>query len=104
MRLVGLIISLAALAAFISGVKFECKFSFNNWIGAESTYTCGGAIVSVENPATVTEIIGTHLAARNNTDVKAFWIQSHEILTKIPSGIEKFLANLEIFGWSRGNL
>lgn len=45
------------------------------------------------------------MTERNNGDVKSFdAIGGHEILTKIPSGIEMYFANLEAIHWTSGDI
>lgn len=68
------------------------------------TYLCEVTIINVENSTTVTEVSGTHLEGKNNEDVKAFVIRNQTTITKIPEGIEKFFADLELFIWEFGHI
>jgi len=100
---------LAFLAAVTSGVEFKCRHEERVGFRAGSTvqagYGCPSAtLVSGENPTTVTEIGGTHLAGKTNADVIIFGSVNIVIQTGIPSGIEKFFPNIQVFSWVSGNL
>lgn len=105
MKAIGLFIVLVALAAVTSAVEIHCEYRIRNWtddIG--DLYSCDVIETSVEDLSTVTDISGTHLEGRNNSDVKGFWFQGHEIFATIPTGVENFFGNLEAIYWSYGNI
>lgn len=60
-------------------------------------YTCEATVISVENSTHVTSISGAHEAGKTDSDVNGFEIRNHRILSTIPSGIENFFVNLEVF-------
>lgn len=103
MKVIGVCCSLALLAAFTSAVEIQCEYRNLTWT-VGTFYSCWATVVSVANPTIVTDITGTHVAGKTNADVKAFYTSSHKILTKIPSGIESFFPNLEVFEWTFGNI
>lgn len=100
MRAIELFSSLAFLAALTSGVKIQCDYFLLDFA---YYYTCEETIISIDNPATATEISGNHLEGKGNVDVKVFLIGNRQILEAIPNGIGKFLPNVEIFSSWRGN-
>jgi len=104
MNAIGLFCCLAALATITSGVKIQCIYSITNWgdYYGGVQYTCRGTVISEENPLTFTDISGTHLAGKREADVKAFWVDDSNTLTKIPNGLENFFPDLEIFDWYGG--
>lgn len=104
MKTAGIVCSLAVLAVSISGVEILCEYGIMEWGVDIDVYTCNATMISVEHQTSVTEIKGTHLTGRNDEDVKAFIIQNHKILTKIPNGIGFFFENLELFQWYLGSI
>lgn len=94
---------LTFLAAFTSGVRIHCDFIISNWhIG--SVYGCDATVISLEDPARITEVSGTHWVEKNDADVKGFHIDGQNSLSIIPSGIQNFFFNLEAFQWWNGNI
>lgn len=94
-----------AITTFTCGVEIQCSYADVNWSHAGTLlYTCTGTVVSSSNPAIVTGITGRHTSSRINSDVKAFVIVDHKILTSIPKDFEKFFPNLEDLQWHNGNI
>lgn len=105
MEVIELLCCLAVLATFTSGVRIRCEYQMGDWNVLGRLYTCRGSVISDENPTIVTDVIGTHLAGDENSDVKGFWVlDGHESLTTIPKGLENFFANLQGFQWAYGNI
>lgn len=103
MKVIEVFCCMALYATLASGVEIDCWYRMTNWIPG-GIYICGATITNVEDPTTVRNINGTHLAGRSNEDVRGFSVFLHDILTTIPTGIEKFFANLELFAWDNGNI
>lgn len=93
---------MAVLAAFTSGVTIQCAYRDAYW--PPDSYYCDATIISPENPTIVTEISGNHTDGKTNAVVGVFTMNQNgkNILTEIPSGIEKFFPNLQEFSWNRG--
>lgn len=106
MKATEFLLSLIFVAFFTSneGVKIRCTYSIENWSSIGSLYFCTGRIISYENPSIVTEISGSHLAGKRNSDVTGFYFENQPILTSIPKGLEKFSGNVQVFRWRNGSL
>lgn len=102
MKAIALFSCLALFAAITSAVEIHCNFSIESGISGP-LYVCDGVVVSLENLSAAV-ISGTRLEWKTDEDVTAFWMSHQEILTKIPNGIDKLFANLEIFQWYNGNI
>lgn len=98
---------LTALATFTSGIYIECDYEMVTWgVGFGMLYTCGATGTRAENPTTVTEVSGTHVARKSDADVTGLWIQSLEMLafTTIPNSIGKCFPNIEAIEWFNGKI
>lgn len=106
---------LALLATLTSSVKIECIYDTLSWADYNfgffylSVYRCFRVQISVENPASVTDISGKHMTGKKDADVNGLSIDGDyssniRSLTTIPEGIEKFFTNLEVFDWVNGNI
>lgn len=94
------------LATITSGVRIQCRYQIFDE-EEDVYYTCEVTVISMENPTTVTDIIGIHMEGKHNEDVKILWafdFIGHENLTTIPNGIGNFFTNLESFVWWDGNI
>lgn len=105
MKAIEIFCCLAALATFTSGVEIECNYRVLSWGGnAGELYACDAIVINVEDPTTVTDISGAHMAGINNEDVNGFYIIEDRIISAIPQGIENFFENLESLLWWNGNI
>lgn len=105
MQVIGLFICMAALATLISGVKIQCDYQILYILKNETMYSCNATISNQENPTSVTEIKGTHMEGKSDSEVKGFFTYAgHENFTKVPNGIGKIFVNLEGFIWHSGNI
>lgn len=99
---------LAVLATLTTGVKIECNYQMAYWSSSLGDfYQCDVQNVynlDVENPETVTAIIGTHVEGKSNTDVRGFYIWRNEMSTQIIKNIENFFPNLEIINLQHANI
>lgn len=88
------------------GVIFECNFITANWYIVDYQYTCyNPTIISDGNLTHVLNVTGNHPPGRNNSDVRAFFINANNHqFTLIPKGLERFFPALLAFGWERGRL
>lgn len=98
MKPIELFCCLVVLATFTSGVKFHCDY-----YERENHYNCFAVVISADNPTTITEIRGNHMAGKGNADVKRVLIHYNPLAT-IPNGLGNFFPNLEVLHWSLGKI
>ncbi|CAG9806531.1 unnamed protein product [Chironomus riparius] len=77
-----------------SAITFNCLYSFNDFVLIGKEYTCWATISNVTESNVLFDVIGTHQAEKDNSDVFALEIQNATQLTFIPQGIEIFFPNL----------
>lgn len=96
---------LVLLASTSSGIEIKCNYEMYVWDLTGEHYTCNPSVITNStNPKHVTEITGTHLAWKNNSDVGSFTIEPNNELERLPKGIGKIFPNLLVLRWVGGNL
>lgn len=96
MSLKQIIFGITLILSSTSGVIIDCEFSekkfFSNKI---DMYTCESVeLVTSEDDSHITEISGTHLNGKNNTEVKQFSAINQGV-EFFPGGLSSFFPNLE---------
>lgn len=84
------LVFLLAICSVTNAVKFNCTFSVITHAVVGERYTCNAGILDYEQGQELTEVTGTHLLGRNNSNVVAVTINTQNALTFIPQAIHNF--------------
>ncbi|CRL05002.1 CLUMA_CG018064, isoform A, partial [Clunio marinus] len=85
-------------------IAITCKFGYQDWVVIGNVYTCD--VKNLDNReilANVTEIEGTHLDEKTNSDVRKININL-QMCQFLPFGFEKFFPNIEGLRIAHSNL
>lgn len=83
------------------GIDLKCVFVTYTFDG----YNCKAENLKIENQDTaVTDIKGSHLASKSNSNVAVLYIPSSNCIKSIPSGISRFFPNLKKLEATDGSL